>query len=103
MAFRQQTHNIHHTIRVHTATFSTFFANYRIQRLEDISRLGCAVAMTDIEVGRRLRKFIHVTLDQVEDNLKAASLKGSQDIILFRSEKELGQKRPNLSNVHRFR
>jgi hypothetical protein len=38
------------------------------QRLEDISYLGCAVAVTvavtvDMEVGCSLRKFIHVTLD----------------------------------------
>jgi hypothetical protein len=33
-----------------------------MQRLEDISCLVCAVAVTvDMEVGRSLRKFIHVT------------------------------------------
>jgi hypothetical protein len=56
-------------IRVNTTNFSFFqvFCQLSVtQRLEDISCLGCAVAVAvtvDMEVGRRLCKFIHVTLD----------------------------------------
>lgn len=59
--------NIQHTPypRAHNDFYFFFFGHSSvIQWFEDISYLGCAVAVTvNMEVGRRLREFIHVALD----------------------------------------